>query len=135
MGNSEDLSKNENININPNEIIENDCYEEIDLKKINKIIEEEKNWNKNSIIYTLNAPELKLLENDNEDQNQNENEKSKEQEEVYNKVIEEQKNEDESEEIKNKENNELPQDNNIEINNEIKDNQKIENEKQDNENI
>ena len=142
MGNTDDLNKNENIRINPNEIIENDCYEEVDLKKINKIIEEEKNWNKNSIIYTLNAPELKLLTNDNEDQNQNEmnkneNEKRREQEEVFNKVIEEQKNEDESEEMKIKENNEIPQNNNIENNNtnEIKDNQKIENEKQENTNL
>ena len=88
MGNSNGLQENEvgKEIINPEDIIENDCYEEIDLKKINKIIEEEKNWNKNSIIYSVNQLDLNNL---NEDNNQNNKQ--------INNVILEQKNEESSE--------------------------------------
>ena len=88
MGNSNGLQENEvgKEIINPEDIIENDCYEEIDLKKINKIIEEEKNWNKNSIIYSVNQLDLNNL---NEDNNQNNK--------PINNVILEQKNEEGSE--------------------------------------
>ena len=88
MGNSNGLQENEEGKeiINPEDIIENDCYEEIDLKKINKIIEEEKNWNKNSIIYSVNQLDLNNL---NEDNNQNNK--------LINNVILEQKNEEGSE--------------------------------------
>ena len=55
--------------INEDDIIENDCYEEIDIRKINQIIEKEKIWNNNTIIYTnnniINISNIEL-ENENE---------------------------------------------------------------------
>ena len=55
--------------INEDDIIENDCYEEIDIRKINQIIEKEKNWNNNTIVYTnnniINISNIEL-ENENE---------------------------------------------------------------------
>jgi len=112
MGNSGGIKENENnMNINMNEIIENDCYEEIDLSKINKIKQREKNWNENSIIYSNNDLNLKeIFEDKNNNQKEKENEKKVEDKnannEIYNKVIEEQKNEDESEDVKDKKANE-----------------------------
>jgi len=44
--------RNERINLD--DLIENDCYEEVDLKKINKIKNIERKWNENSIIYGAN---------------------------------------------------------------------------------
>ena len=102
MGNS-NVQENNIEEINPEDIIENDCYEEIDLKKINKIIEEEKNWNKNSIIYSVNQLDLNQLNDENH--NQNENNKEHQNYEPLNNVIVEQKNEEGSEDIKIKENN------------------------------
>ena len=126
MGNSNGLQENEvgKEIINPEDIIENDCYEEIDLKKINKIIEEEKNWNKNSIIYSVNQLDLNNL---NEDNNQNNK--------PINNVILEQKNEEGSEDrVKeniNKDENNINKDNTQNINE--KENTKEE-EKKENEN-
>ena len=126
MGNSNGLQENEvgKEIINPEDIIENDCYEEIDLKKINKIIEEEKNWNKNSIIYSVNQLDLNNL---NEDNNQNNKQ--------INNVILEQKNEESSEdrakENINKDENNINKDNTQNINE--KENTKEE-EKKENEN-
>ena len=57
MGNKEiDYSRPENGHerIDADDIIENDCYEEVDLKKINKIKNIERKWNENSIIYSAN---------------------------------------------------------------------------------
>ena len=109
MGN--DNQENNFEKIDPNEIIENDCYEEIDLQKINKIIEKEKSWNKNSIVVSLNEFDLKKLNEDNKVlEYKNENEKNNL--EDLNKVIEEQKNECGSQDEKNKEVKEEEQNNN-----------------------
>ena len=58
MGNKEiDYKRPEDGNerIDVDDVIENDCYEEVDLKKINKIKNIERKWNENSIIYSANA--------------------------------------------------------------------------------
>jgi hypothetical protein len=65
MGNNEvDYRRGENGNerIDLDDIIENDCYEEVDLKKINKIKNIERKWNENSIIYSAN--DLKDLQDE-----------------------------------------------------------------------
>ena len=109
MGN--DIQEDNLEKIDPNEIIENDCYEEIDLQKINRIIEKEKNWNKNSIVISLNEFDLKKLNEDNKVlEYKNENEKNNP--EVLSKVIEDQKNECGSQDEKNKEVKEDVQNNN-----------------------
>ena len=109
MGN--DIQEDNFEKIDPNEIIENDCYEEIDLQKINRIIEKEKNWNKNSIVISLNEFDLKKLNEDNKVlEYKNENEKNNP--EVLSKVIEDQKNECGSQDEKNKEVKEDVQNNN-----------------------
>jgi hypothetical protein len=77
MGNEPKIEENNN-RLNEDEIIENDCYEEINLKKINKIIEDEKNWNKNSIIYTIKDKEFLDIEEEikaNDIQNKSEKDK------------------------------------------------------------
>jgi len=130
MGNAEDSQKDENNleKFDPNEIIENDCYEEIDLKKINKIIEEEKNWNKNSIIYSINDLDLQNLnskeEKDKNGQNlENKPENLNANDEIFNNVIIEQKNEGGSEDVKQKDSSVKeanPENkNNVEINNNV----------------
>ena len=43
MGTEINSGGNEDEKINEDDIIENDCYEEIDMRKINQIIEKEKN--------------------------------------------------------------------------------------------
>ena len=112
MGNG--IEENNLRKINPEEIIENDCYEEIDLNKINKIIEKEKCWNKNSIIVSLNEFDLKKLNEDNVNI-EDKKEKDKNNDEVVNDVIEEQKNEEGSEDGKK---NEIKENGQI-VNNEI----------------
>ena len=93
MGNdeiNEEENKNNENKINLDEIIENDCYEEVDLKKINKIIEQEKKWNKNSIIYSIK--DLNFLDIEEEKkkfQNDNKSEKDKSNEKLFNKISEE----------------------------------------------
>ena len=62
---------NENEKINEDDIIENDCYEEIDMRKINQIIEKEKIWNNNTIIYSNNLINISNLDMENEQQKQN----------------------------------------------------------------
>ena len=62
---------NENEKINEDDIIENDCYEEIDMRKINQIIEKEKIWNNNTIIYSNNLINISNLDIENEQQKQN----------------------------------------------------------------
>ena len=104
MGNSGGIKEDENNkNINMNEIIENDCYEEIDLNKINKLKQREKNWNENSVIYSNNDL-IEILGDKTDDQKENQTEKKIEDKNnndgIYNKVIEEQKNEDGSEDAK-----------------------------------
>ena len=85
MGNENNME--ENNNINEDEIIENDCYEEINLKNINKIIQEEKLWNKNSIIYNINDKDiLNINEENKNEQNQNNNEKEKTDEDYFNQI-------------------------------------------------
>lgn len=56
MGNEDDYRRDNIVRrrINLDDIIENDCYEEVDLKKINKIKNIERKWNENSIIYSAN---------------------------------------------------------------------------------
>ena len=140
MGN--DIEENNLNQIDKEEIIENDCYEEIDLNKINKIIEKEKNWNKNSIIVSLNELDLKKLNEDNENIEGNK-EKVNNNEELACKVIEEQKNEEGSEDGNNKENKENEQneqnndnnDNNVNnVNNNEKENEKEKKELNENKN-
>ena len=69
MGTDINNKENEDEKINEDDIIENDCYEEIDIRKINQIIEKEKIWNNNTIIYTnnniINISNIEL-ENENE---------------------------------------------------------------------
>ena len=75
MGNSGGIKEDENNkNINMNEIIENDCYEEIDLNKINKLKQREKNWNENSVIYSNNDL-IEILGDKTDDQKENQTEK------------------------------------------------------------
>ena len=62
---------NENEKNNEDDIIENDCYEEIDMRKINQIIEKEKIWNNNTIIYSNNLINISNLDIENEQQKQN----------------------------------------------------------------
>ena len=108
----------ENEKINEDDIIENDCYEEIDMRKINQIIEKEKIWNNNTIVYTnnniINISNIEI-ENENEkkpkvneekeennddnnkikldvEQNKEEKEEDKKEEEVENKKKEQLKN-------------------------------------------
>ena len=100
MGNASGIQENEKERLNSEEIIENDCYEEIDLKKINKIIEEEKNWNKNSIIYSVNQKELQQLNEEVNAINQKDNQNQIQNKEPLNNIIEEQKNEEDSEDKK-----------------------------------
>ena len=96
MGNASGIQENEKERLNSEEIIENDCDEEIDLKKINKIIEEEKNWNKNSIIYSVNQKELQQLNEEVNAINQKDNQNQIQNKEPLNNIIEEQKNEEDS---------------------------------------
>ena len=121
MGNSEDSQKiYEKINLD--EIIENDCYEEVDINKINKIKEEERNWNKNSIIYSVN--DLKELNEEDKLEDQILKEKSRD-------IIIEQKNEEGSEDVKDKkiieknEENKIQNENNIEKNDNIEENKDL----------
>ena len=72
MGNEIEQDENDIMNINNDEIIENDCYEDIDIDKINKLIEKEKSWNANTIIYPNND-----IINISSDEKENKNEQSK----------------------------------------------------------
>ena len=69
MGTQINNEEIENEKINEDDIIENDCYEEIDMRKINQIIEKEKIWNNNTIVYTnnniINISNIEI-ENENE---------------------------------------------------------------------
>ena len=118
MGTQINNEKIENEKINEDDIIENDCYEEIDMRKINQIIEKEKIWNNNTIVYTnnniINISNIEI-ENENEkkpkvneekeennddnnkikldvEQNKEEKEEDKKEEEVENKKKEQLKN-------------------------------------------
>ena len=90
MGTEVNYSPNENEKINEEDIIENDCYEEIDMKKINKIIEKEKNWNTNTIIYSNNINIINIS-NEIEEENIKEEEEKKEEEDKKEEIIEEEK--------------------------------------------
>ena len=74
MGTEENKKENEDEKINEDDIIENDCYEEIDIRKINQIIEKEKNWNNNTIIYNNIINISNDLENINEQNPKSEDE-------------------------------------------------------------
>ena len=118
MGTQINKEEIENEKINEDDIIENDCYEEIDMRKINQIIEKEKIWNNNTIVYTnnniINISNIEI-ENENEkkpkvnekkeennddnnkikldvEQNKEEKEEDKKEEEVENKKKEQLKN-------------------------------------------
>ena len=118
MGTQINNEEIENEKINEDDIIENDCYEEIDIRKINQIIEKEKIWNNNTIVYTnnniINISNIEI-ENENEkkpkvneekeenndynnkikldvEQNKEEKEEDKKEEEVENKKKEQLKN-------------------------------------------
>ena len=118
MGTQINIEEIENEKINEDDIIENDCYEEIDMRKINQIIEKEKIWNNNTIVYTnnniINISNIEI-ENENEkkpkvneekeennddnnkikldvEQNKEEKEEDKKEEEVENKKKEQLKN-------------------------------------------
>ena len=93
MGTTEINNKveNEEEKINEDDIIENDCYEEIDIRKINQIIEKEKNWNNNTIVYNNIINISNELENINEqnpksedDNNEEENKEEKKEPEKEN---------------------------------------------------
>ena len=93
MGTTEINNKveNEEEKINEDDIIENDCYEEIDVRKINQIIEKEKNWNNNTIVYNNIINISNELENINEqnpksedDNNDEENKEEKKEAEKEN---------------------------------------------------
>ena len=71
MGTEINNAGNENEKINEDDIIENDCYEEIDMRKINQIIEKEKIWKNNKIIYSNNLINISNLDIENEQQKQN----------------------------------------------------------------
>ena len=90
MGTEENKKENEDEKINEDDIIENDCYEEIDIRKINQIIEKEKNWNNNTIVYNNIINISNDLENINEENPKSEDENFKE--EVEEKKEEENKN-------------------------------------------
>ena len=118
MGTQINNEEIENEKKNEDDIIENDCYEEIDMRKINQIIEKEKIWNNNTIVYTnnniINISNIEI-ENENEkkpkvneekeennddnnkikldvEQNKEEKEEDKKEEEVENKKKEQLKN-------------------------------------------
>ena len=91
MGTEVNYSPNENEKINEEDIIENDCYEEIDMRKINQIIEKEKNWNTNTIIYSNNINIINISNEIEEEENIKEEEKKKEEEDKKEEIIEEEK--------------------------------------------
>ena len=97
MGTQINNEEIENEKINEDDIIENDCYEEIDMRKINQIIEKEKIWNNNTIVYTnnniINISNIEI-ENENEKKPKvnEEKEEDKKEEEVENKKKEQLKN-------------------------------------------
>ena len=75
MGTETNNEQIENEKINEDDIIENDCYEEIDMRKINQIIEKEKQWNNNTIIYSNNIINISNIDIENEnEQNLKQNE-------------------------------------------------------------
>ena len=90
MGTEVNYSPNENEKINEEDIIENDCYEEIDMRKINQIIEKEKNWNTNTIIYSNNINIINISNEIEEEENIKEEEEKKE-EDKKEEIIEEEK--------------------------------------------
>ena len=90
MGTEVNYSPNENEKINEEDIIENDCYEEIDMRKINQIIEKEKNWNTNTIIYSNNINIINISK-EIEEENIKEEEEKKEEEDKKEEIIEEEK--------------------------------------------
>ena len=91
MGTEVNYSPNENEKINEEDIIENDCYEEIDMRKINQIIEKEKNWNTNTIIYSNNINIINISNEIEEEENIKEEEEKKEEEDKKEEIIEEEK--------------------------------------------
>ena len=91
MGTEVNYSPNENEKINEEDIIENDCYEEIDMRKINQIIEKEKNWNTNTIIYSNNINIINISNEIEEEENIKEEEEKKEEEDKKEEKIKEEK--------------------------------------------
>ena len=103
----------DNEKINEDDIIENDSYEEIDMRKINQIIEKEKTWNNNTIIYTNNIINISNvdIENENEPKNQKSNEENNNKENIEQKEEEDKEKDKEKkkkESLKNNNNSNIP---------------------------
>ena len=90
MGTEANHKVKEDEKIKEDDIIEKDWYEEIDIRKINQIIEKEKNWNNNTIVYNNIINISNDLENINEENPKSEDKNFKE--EVEEKEEEENKN-------------------------------------------
>jgi len=103
MGTDINNKENEDEKINEDDIIENDCYEEIDMRKINQIIEKEKNWNNNTIVYNNIINISNELENINE-QNPKSEDENNDKEIIEEEKEHEQEQEQEQEQEKEKEN-------------------------------
>ena len=133
MGNDESNNEKKQIPIDNQEIIENDCYEEIHLDKMNKILQQERKWNNNSIIYTFK--DINFLVGDKEkadldDQHGNKSELGKENNK-FSKLMEESREDDECSSVENKkqknnENNENKENKENNENNENKENKEKE---------
>ena len=99
MGTETNNKQIENEKINEDDIIENDCYEEIDMKKINQIIEKEKQWNNNTIIYSNNIINISNIDIENEnEQNPKQNEVKEKENAINIEQTEKQKEEEKKEE-------------------------------------
>ena len=99
MGTETNNEQIENEKINEDDIIENDCYEEIDMRKINQIIEKEKQWNNNTIIYSNNIINISNIDIENEnEQNPKQNEIKEKENAINIEQTEKQKEEEKKEE-------------------------------------
>ena len=103
MGTDINNKENEDEKINEDDIIENDCYEEIDIRKINQIIEKEKNWNNNTIVYNNIINISNELENINEQNPKSEDENNEKE------IIEEEKEHEQEQEQEQEQENPKPE--------------------------
>lgn len=88
MGNG-NITNNIQNNLENQEIIENDSYEYLDIARIQKVREEEKKWNRNSIIYNnkmsqINEDESNILSKEKNSENNQEKEKKENEEKIEN---------------------------------------------------
>ena len=100
MGTETNNEQIENEKINEDDIIENDCYEEIDMRKINQIIEKEKQWNNNTIIYSNNIINISNIDIENENEQNLKQNEVKEKDNTINIEEKEKKKEEEKKEEK-----------------------------------